>query len=334
MSKPTFHRFRGGEALDAVVSATEEGAVDVLVVAAHSPELLSECARDYLRNVRARGAQVEFHQKGGVEAVLHTANRLLADIPVERLSVTNDVDGVRLLVIDNAETLPLLELQAAQRIARALKGSALRVVLFWKMTDEGFLPDEMQQFLRGVAVWALDLAAAPVRNAEPEASSRPVTEPASIALDIPAPVVQSPVLDSSTEKADVLAELAAERARERGFDATDRSWFQRYRPIVTAVILLVVLIGGAWAIQSQLTADDRLRVYECGIYPDEATLNIVRERLGRGVPTRVLREQEKWRLQVGPFEGLEAADRHLKQIWAVGPCRVDPVIIQNAKQRG
>jgi len=350
MSKASSIRFRGSESLESVVAATVDSTLDCLVIAAHSPELLSQVARDYLRLLRNRGAHVEFHQKGGVEAVVHTANRLLADIPVENLSVTTDADGVRLLVVDNAESLPLAELQAAQRVARALKGSAFRAVLFWRMPSEGFLPDELQQFLRGTSVWALDLAEPPARAvsasplvAEPKSS---VFEPPSIPMTVaptaaaPAPASSPPevtadtTLDAMTERADVLAELAAERARERGFDATDRSWLQRYKSFLTAVLLLIALLGGAWIIQAQLTTDDRLRVYECGTYPDEATLNVVRERLGRGVPTRVLREQEKWRLQVGPFKGPDAAERHLNQIWAIGACRINPVIVPDQKKRG
>jgi hypothetical protein len=340
MSKVSSSRFRGAESLDAVVAATVDSTIDCLVIAAHSPELLSQAARDYLKALRSQGAHVEFHQKGGVEAVVHTANRLLADIPVESLSSTTDADGLRLLVIDNAESLPLAELQAAQRVARALKGSAFRAVLFWRMPSEGLLPDELQQFLRGTGVWVLDLAELSARAVPSPSESvstsvmSAVIEPPSIPMDTPAVSKSTPVPDAVAERVDVLAELAAERARERGFDATDRSWLQRYRLFATAALLLAVLLGGAWVIQMQLTVDDRPRVYDCGTYPDEATLNVVRERLGRGVPTNVLREQEKWRLQVGPFEGLEAAERHLNQIWAVGACRVNPVIVQEQKKRG
>ncbi len=327
-------RFRGAESLDAVVSATIEGDIDCLVVAAHSPEILSQCARDYLRSLRGRGAQVEFHQKGGVEAVVHTTNRLLADIPVEKLTVSKSADGLRLLVIDNAESLPVTELQAAQRVARALKGSVFRVVLFWRMPNDGLVPDESHQFLRGAVVWGLDLVAPSVPEVPAISFERVVGKPTPISTEPTAGSRPEPSVESVLEKADVLAELAAERARERGFDATDRSWLQRWRPFITAVILLVFLVGGTWIFQSQLTVDDRPRVFDCGAYADEATLNVVRERLGRGVPTRVLREQNKWRLQVGPFESLEAADRHLSQIWSVGPCRVTPMVVEEQKKRG
>jgi len=91
-------------------------------------------------------------------------------------------------------------------------------------------------------------------------------------------------------------------------------------------------VTGGWYVETQLTSDDRLRVYDCGVYADEATLDVVRERLGRTVPTRILREQDKWRLQVGPFVGASEADRHLSQIWGIGPCRVNPSILQNTKK--
>jgi hypothetical protein len=35
---------------------------------------------------------------------------------------------------------------------------------------------------------------------------------------------------------------------------------------------------------------------------------------------------------VGPFEGTADADRHLSQIWDIGPCRVNPSIVQNTKK--
>jgi hypothetical protein len=134
------------------------------------------------------------------------------------------------------------------------------------------------------------------------------------------------------ERDDVLTALAAERARERGFDATHRPWWALYGKAAAMLVAAVLLVSGGWFVQTQLTQDNRLRVYDCGVYPDEATLDVVRERLGRNVPTRVLREQDKWRLQVGPFEGAADADRHLSQIWGVGPCRVNPSIVQNTKK--
>jgi hypothetical protein len=341
MSKNKFPNWYGNSAADEVEAALRAGDIDSIVLAAAATASLSQVSRELIRRLRELGARVEFYQRGDVDAAIHAANKLLADVPVDQLTAARVDEAPRLLLIDGAEQLDESELLALQRLSRALRGSTFRTVYFLKAESERGLAESLQRLVQGSPTWWIE-GTAPIDSAvtrqTPEFALEPAPEPASEAAATPKSAAKSAASVSIerdvAERDDVLTALAAERARERGFDATHRPWWALYGRAVTMLVIVVLLIAGGWFAQSQLTEDKRLRVYDCGVYSDEATLDIVRERLGRTVPTRVLREQDKWRLQVGPFEGTADAERHLSQIWGIGPCRVNPSIVQNTKKKG
>ena len=330
MNKSKTPSWYGKSAAVDVESALRSGAIDSVVMATGAMTVLSQVSRELVRRLREIGARVEFYQKGDVDAAIHAANKLLADVPVDQLTAARVDEAPRLLLIDGAEQLEESELLALQRLSRALRGSTFRTVYFLKADSEYGLAEPVQRLVQGSSTWWIE-GTAPISPRIMQAETR---EPAERQLEKqPEKQEAKPSIELDVaERDDVLTALAAERARERGFDATHRPWWALYGKAAAMLVAVVLLVSGGWFVQTQLTQDNRLRVYECGVYPDEATLDVVRERLGRNVPTRVLREQDKWRLQVGPFEGAADADRHLSQIWGVGPCRVNPSIVQNTKK--
>ena len=330
MNKSKTPSWYGKSAAVDVESALRSGAIDSVVMATGAMTVLSQVSRELVRRLREIGARVEFYQKGDVDAAIHAANKLLADVPVDQLTAARVDEAPRLLLIDGAEQLEESELLALQRLSRALRGSTFRTVYFLKADSEYGLAEPVQRLVQGSSTWWIE-GTAPISPRIMQAETR---EPAERQLEKqPEKQEAKPSIESDVaERDDVLTALAAERARERGFDATHRPWWALYGKAAAMLVAVVLLVSGGWFVQTQLTQDNRLRVYDCGVYPDEATLEFVRERLGRSVPTRVLREQDKWRLQVGPFEGTADADRHLSQIWGVGPCRVNPSIVQNTKK--
>jgi hypothetical protein len=330
MNKSKTPSWYGKSAAVDVESALRSGAIDSVVMATGAMTVLSQVSRELVRRLREIGARVEFYQKGDVDAAIHAANKLLADVPVDQLTAARVDEAPRLLLIDGAEQLEESELLALQRLSRALRGSTFRTVYFLKADSEYGLAEPVQRLVQGSSTWWIE-GTAPISPRIMQAETR---EPPERQLEKqPAKQETKPSTELDVvERDDVLTALAAERARERGFDATHRPWWALYGKAAAMLVAAVLLVSGGWFVQTQLTQDNRLRVYDCGVYPDEATLDVVRERLGRNVPTRVLREQDKWRLQVGPFEGAADADRHLSQIWGVGPCRVNPSIVQNTKK--
>jgi hypothetical protein len=335
MSKNKIPRWFGKNVASDVVVALRTGGIESLVMATGDASSLSQLSRELVRRLRDLGARVEFYEKGDADAAIHAANKLLADVPVDQLTAARADEAPRLLLIDGAEHLDESELLTLQRLGRALRGSTFRAVYFLKADGENGLLEPLQRLLQASPIWWVD-GTVPIDTqvVEPELpAKREPTIPAQntaepLALDDDKASTQS----DTVEREDVLTALAAERARERGFDATHRPWWALYGKAAAMLLAVFLLVAGGWFVQTQLTEDDRLRVYECGVYPDEATLDVVRERLGRSVPTRVLREQDKWRLQVGPFEGAADAERHLSQLWGIGPCRVNPSIVQNTKK--
>ncbi len=328
MSKQRKSKWYGKSAASDVVAALRSGAIESLVMATGDTATLSQISREFVRSLRDIGARVEFYQKSDAEAAIHAANKLLADVPVDQLTSAKSDEPPRLLLIDGAEQLEESELTALQRLSRALRGSSYRAVYFLKADGESGLAEPLQQLLLGSPTWWVD-ESAPIdtRVVEPEPTVQELPKRVEESLsEAPSPET------ALSDREDVLTALAAERASERGFDATARPWWTVYGKAVAMLAAVALLVTGGWYVQTQLTSDDRLRVYDCGVYPDEASLDVVRERLGRTVPTRVLREQDKWRLQVGPFAGASEADRHLSQIWGIGPCRVNPSILQNTKK--
>jgi len=314
-------------------AALASGKLDCLAVTAHTADALSSAARELIRNLRAVGAKVEFFQPGGVEAALQAANRLLVDIPVEQLTSDDSQREMRLLLVDNAEILDESDIAAIKRVSRALRGSALRTVLFARL-DPAIAPNEaLEEFLRESVTWRVDETAPLLDLTAASFALRPDLPAAELTIDRVSETAVDDAADTvSREREDVLAELAAERARERGFDATEPAFLRRYARPLGGLALALLLAAGLYFASLATTQDVRARVYDCGVYSDEETLEVVRERIGRTAPTRVLREQDKWRLQVGPFAGEAEAEKRLSQVWAIGTCRVVPVILQEQQQ--
>lgn len=331
MSKNKNPRWFGKSAATEVVAALRAGGIDSIVMATGDAASLSEISRELVRRLRDVGARVEFYQKDDSDAAIHAANKLLADVPVDQLTAARADEAPRLLLIDSAEHLDEAELLTLQRLGRALRGSTFRAVYFLKADGDSGLAEPLQRLLQSTPIWWVD-GTAPIDIQVIESEPPAPREPVKAVEEKPSAVSEPIESIEPNEREDVLTALAAERARERGFDATHRPWWALYGKAAAMLVAVFLLVAGGWFVQTQLTEDDRLRVYECGVYPDEATLDVVRERLGRSVPTRVLREQDKWRLQVGPFEGAADAERHLSQLWGIGPCRVNPSIVQNTKK--
>jgi len=111
-----------------VLSAVRQGDVPVFLLRAVSPSRLSEVVRQLLRDLRATGARLEFHD-GAAGEVIQAVNRLLVDVPVGALAGGGSESALRVLFIDNGEKLPTDELRELRRITSGLRGSMLRVVI-------------------------------------------------------------------------------------------------------------------------------------------------------------------------------------------------------------
>ena len=123
MSKNKIPSWYGKSAATDVESALRFGDINSVVMAAGATASLSQVSRELVRRLRELGARVEFYQKGDVDAAIHAANKLLADVPVDQLTAARADEAPRLLLIDCAEQLDESELLALQRLSRALRGS-------------------------------------------------------------------------------------------------------------------------------------------------------------------------------------------------------------------
>ena len=149
MNKSKTPSWYGKSAAVDVESALRSGAIDSVVMATGAMTVLSQVSRELVRRLREIGARVEFYQKGDVDAAIHAANKLLADVPVDQLTAARVDEAPRLLLIDGAEQLEESELLALQRLSRALRGSTFRTVYFLKADSEYGLAEPVQRLVQG-----------------------------------------------------------------------------------------------------------------------------------------------------------------------------------------
>jgi len=312
------------------------GTPPLLLLCSASSESLSASARDFVRDLRQGGARVEFHAPGDAESLLQSANRLLAEIPLESLLASGKQNPPHLLIIDDAESLSSVEAASLRRIVQGLRGSPFRTLLLARCTRAGLQRLPISEVTDLAMIWDIDglgeseieLSAdmdAPVIPSVP--MPPPVVTPA-----VATPTVATPKVAAPTAAAipDVLAELARERAETRGFDVTSpRRWLTMPVKAVAAVVA-VLLIG--YAVQSAFLTPSKSSslVYDCGLHGDRESVDVLIARIGRTTPTRVTNEAGRFRLQVGPFASESAAAAARTQVWRLGACRVEPAVARAA----
>lgn len=295
----------------AAQACLRDGNPPLLLVCSGSADALSISARELVRGLRREGARVEFHTPGEPEALLQAINRLLADVPLDR-SLTNAGSAPpHILVVDEGETLAEPETATLRRMVQGLRGSCFRAVVLVRRppaTMEG-LP--VAEIIDLAMVWDVD-----GRDPGPGAAA---------ALPIPVPTVEElHVARPDTPIPDVLAELARERAETRGFDVTlPRRWAMSPVKVVMAVI---VFLTAGIAVEMYTTEDVATgpTVYDCGLHPDREAIDVLLARIDRTLPTQIVAESGRLRLQVGPFDSRPAADAARAQVWRLGACRVVP----------
>lgn len=299
---------------DCVLSGTPP----ILIICSATTASLSGASREFVRELRSGGTRVEFHAPGDADALLQSANRLLAEIPLESLLGSAQSYPPHLLIIDDAESLSLAEAAALRRIVQGLRGSAFRTMLLVRQTKAGMARLPLSEILDIAMVWDVD----GTDDAAVQAESIPVIEePVVIKTD-------APVLPREPDEPmpDVLAELARERAESRGFDVTiSRRWIAKPAAIALVVVAFIAVGFGLVSIFAG-KAETAPLVYNCGLHPDQESVDVLLARIGRTTPTRVTSESGKFRLQVGPFATATAADAARSQVWRLGACRVEPSI--------
>jgi len=319
----------GPEDFPKVCEFVKHGGAPVLIISASSPELLSNSTRELVREMRTAGARTEFHAPGAGDTIVQSTNRLLADIPIEKLTSRTEQAAPRLLVIDNGERLTEAETSSLGRIVNGLFGSALRVVAIVNDT-----PKRLSQLPIGnlgslAVVWNLESIASDVIDSP--APSEVLKEIRATGWEkvskASTPKVARSQADSDDIR-DVLIELSKERAGNRSVDVTVRG--RRVLPLVASLGAIAVLAAAVtlkpWLDTDRV--DTRQYVFDCGLHPDRESTDTLLARLDRKVPTRVREQTGGYRLEVGPFEGQGVAETMRQQIWRLGACRVSPTVVR------
>lgn len=300
------------------------GIPPVLLTASASSQTLTISSRELVRSLRISGIRTEFYVPGKASALLQAVNRLLADIPLESFGKTAEIEPPRLLIIDDAEGLSLDEAAALKRIVNGMRGSALRVLLLVRATVSQIVLSPLADLAEFTVLWDLDST----DDEEPTlAPARDTSETLCIPLTIDSPSI-SPMPDIPIR--DVLTDLARERAVARSFDATSRSASTVSTVKVTLAAMGVLLvaflvyegIAERWYVPS--------KTFDCGLHPDREAIEVLLARVPRATPIRILAEDGRLRLLIGPFP--DAADTVVvqSQLWRVGSCRLKPVVIPAA----
>jgi len=329
-----------------VFHSVRQGDVPIFLLRAVAATRLSEAVRQLLRDLRATGARLEFHD-GAAGEVMQAVNRLLADVPVDAIAGGGSEGALRVLFIDNGEKLPIDELRALRRITSGLRGSVLRVVVAERIAL-GAQPEAstVGEFGDLAAVWTLDndtnivassAADSPLRVAQPMVvtSEVAVVETASVAatsqVAATAPVAATPASRSGVrhEIPDVLFDLAKER-RGRQPEVRFSGWWRSRRSalVVAALILLGGLVYGVWVQQPRVQLGEK-RFYDCGLHPDQESIDVLVGQVARSTPTRVREEEGKFRLEVGPFADQASLEAARSQLWRLGACQSRPSVEQS-----
>ena len=307
------------------VSVVMAGASPILLTTSASSQTLTTSSRELVRSLRKAGIRTEFYVPGEAGVLLQAVNRLLADIPLESFGKTAEVEPPRLLIIDDAEGLSLNETAALKRIVNGLRGSVLRVLLLVKTNVSQIVLLPLADLAELAVLWDLDAtndeepALAPTRD-----TSESLHTPVSIDLPTISPVADKPIPD-------VLTELARERAAALGVDATRRS--ASTVSVIKATLLAMASLLAVFFIYEMMNERRYApsRTFDCGLHPDREAVDVLLARVPRATPTRILSEDGRLRLLVGPFPDAAAAGVVRAQLWRVGSCRPKPVVIPMAK---
>lgn len=297
------------------------GTPPLLLLCSASSEALSTNAREFVRELRNGGARVEFHAPGDAESLLQSANRLLAEIPLESLLASGKQNPPHLLIIDDAESLSSAEAASLRRMVQGLRGSPFRTLLLARSTRAALQRLPISEVTDIAMIWDLD------GSSESELDlSAEVDAPVIPSVPMPTPAVTPAPAPADAAIPDVLAELARERAETRGFDVTSsRRWMATSLKAAAAVVVFI-LIGYGVQIAFLAPSKSASLVYDCGLHGDRESVDVLITRIGRTTPTRVTNEAGRFRLQVGPFASESAANAVRAQVWRLGACRVEAAL--------
>jgi hypothetical protein len=308
-----------------VLSAVRQGDVPVFLLRAVSPSRLSEVVRQLLRDLRATGARLEFHD-GAAGEVIQAVNRLLVDVPVGALAGGGSESALRVLFIDNGEKLPTDELRELRRITSGLRGSMLRVVIAERVMPG--VPSEAStvgEFGELALVCTLDEFTADVQpnTARDELAVAEI----GVAEAAIVPAAHAPRSSERLEIPDVLFDLAKERA-----PLQPETWVSRWGRARRSMLLVAagsILLGGILyiiAAQQQPGQPGEPRVYDCGLHPDRESIEVLVGQVARSTPTRVREEAGKFRLEIGPFADQASLEAVRAQLWRIGACQSRPAV--------
>jgi hypothetical protein len=333
-----------------VFHSVRQGDVPVFLLRAVAATRLSEAVRQLLRDLRATGARLEFHD-GAAGEVMQAINRLLADVPVDAIAGGGSEGALRVLLIDNGENLPIDELRALRRITSGLRGSVLRVIVAERVTP-GAQPEASiaGKFGDLAAVWTLDhdtnvmAVSAEVSAAEsPTLVAQPVVPTREVVAVETAPVAATPSVATTRSVAttpssssgdrleipDVLFDLAKERGGRPPNSRLSDGWRGRWAALAIAgLILLSGLVYGVWVQQPRAQPGEK-RFFDCGLHPDRESIEVLVGQVARSTPTRVREEEGKFRLEVGPFADQTSLEAVRSQLWRLGACQSRPSIEQS-----
>lgn len=326
----------GTEGLDGRVVAADarkqllSGNPPVLVLCATSAGLLSKRSRELIRSLRTDGARTEFHAPDESDTVLKSANRLLADMPLQRLYEGSAQQALRVLVIDDGEKLSDLEVSSLRRLVEGLRGTALRVVVLAKHAGSRLSELPVAGLGARALVWDLESPMAAFQRLDQATDgtvrrAKPTQQGLSEAL-----VTRIDDQDDFSQAEDILAELARERA-DAGTAMHTGS--RRMRGMWIAMLGVVIVLLGALGVVRWMTDQKTatlLMVYDCGLQPDRESAQALIDQLGQGIPTRISEQLGRYRLEAGPFKGKAAAEAVRAQIWRIGACHVAPIIVSAA----
>jgi hypothetical protein len=312
-----------------------------LVIAGPDADALATASRDLVRRLRTDNGQVEFYEPGGTEGLLQATNRLLQDIPLEQLSSSRVSDGMRLLLVLNAEAMGREEAATIRRLAGALRGSALRILLFARLGTVIELHPTLAEFAEAGTCWLLDEKTArrvevagidEVAVAMPPATPPPAAAPATSGQNSPPvpPIVVPPkpvvaAVAKPQDDVDILMQLADERARARGLTNSRRT-YSRLFWAMSSLAALVVMAGVGYAVwDDSAERPTGPQLFDCGIHEDPELVRVLQKKLGADVPTKVVDQGGTFHLYVGPTTDAASVERLRAKVWNVGACKVEPI---------
>lgn len=312
--------FVGIDALDDIVRTIESGLPEGLVVASSEADALATASRDLVRRLRGEKGQVEFYEPGGTDGLLKATNRLLEDIPIEQLSSTTLADGMRLLLVLNAEALGREEAAAIRRLATALRGSALRILLFARVGTVLEMHPTLGDFAHDGVCWLLDPRLARRVELAPE-------PPPSVPTPAPKPIetmVPAVAEGDKADDVDILLQLADERARARGLTSSRRAYSRLFWAMLALAVLVVAAGVGYILWRDSAERPTGPVIFDCSTHDDRELVRVLQKKLGTEVPTKLIEQGGTVRLVVGPLVSAADIERVRTKVWTIGACRIEP----------